>query len=496
MPTLDLAGWKVTSSLPWQAAEGGWLAQGQEVRLALPFEPVRFYRHGWHSWSLTTWMAPQPLPPPRQRPLWPQADDPEGLTADLPWSAWVAAVEAPTGDVLLLGALGLDARVRLEGHTLVGWGAEAGLHWFVAAGAEAEVFAAYAHHLGTALGQRGEGRPPRVWCSWYSVEQNISAALLEQTLVGLADLPFEVFQVDDGWQAAIGDWTPNDKFPQGMDALAQSIRRAGRTPGLWWAPFIVSPHSRLFADHPDWLLRDESGEPVPAGFNWGAPFFALDTTHPDVQEWLTATARQLRAWGYDYLKLDFLYAAALPGQRHQPLAREAALRQALILLRWALGDDAYLLLCGVPILPALGIADGLRVGPDTAPYWDNPFATAFGHNFAAPGVQNAVRTAVHRLWLRPLVHTDPDVAFFRSRFNLLQPHEKALMRDLALVAGFRATSDLPFWLDADEIEALAAFWRASVSVERLGRYRYRLDGREVDFSPAIPLPLIPPDRLA
>ncbi len=495
MPTVTLHRLTLESNITWQPTEPeGLLGQATEVQVRLPFQPKRFYRHGWHSWSLTTWLdAQRPFPAPAQRPLWPQSDDPVYLDrAPGLWSAWVAAVEGPDGEYVLLGALGLETRVRLEGNTLIGWSEGDATPWLLTVGQSPEaLFATYARHLGVAFGQQGQTTPPRVWCSWYSVEQGISAPLLEQALAGLADLPFEVFQVDDGWQQAIGDWEPNDKFPAGMEALAQRIRQTGRTPGLWWAPFIVSPQSRLFAEHPDWLLRDAQGQLVPAGLNWNAPFFALDTTHPEVQTWLVETARKIRAWGYDYLKLDFLYAAALPGARHTPMGREAALRQALERLRAAFGEDAYLLLCGVPILPALGLADGLRIGPDTAPYWDNPFATAFGANYAAPGVQNALRTSLHRLWLRPLVHTDPDVAFFRTRFSLLQPHEKALMQAIAHVAGFRATSDLPFWLDPEERQALEAFWRHTPEVERLGPYRFRIDDREVDFSAAVPLPWVP-----
>ena len=59
------------------------------------------------------------------------------------------------------------------------------------------------------------------------------------------------------------------------------------------------------------------GQFVSAGFNWGEPLYALDTTHPDVTLWLVALMKQVRAWGFDYLKLDFLYGGALKGKRYQ-----------------------------------------------------------------------------------------------------------------------------------------------------------------------------------
>jgi len=154
--------------------------------------------------------------------------------------------------------------------------------WFVGYGEEETVFARYAELLGERLGVAPGKATPRVWCSWYSLYTAIDEDLLERVFAGLDDLPFDVFQVDDGWQAHIGDWQPNEKFPSGMEALAEKIRALGRTPGLWLAPLIVVPSSTTFREHPDWLLRDADGELVSAGFNWGQPLYALDTTHPEV----------------------------------------------------------------------------------------------------------------------------------------------------------------------------------------------------------------------
>ncbi len=474
-----------------QPVEGGVLLSGAQVTLRAPFQAVQFYRHGWHSWSLTAWLPlDAPFVPPEPRLQWAQIDSPS-LLAGADWqSAWLSALKAPQGQVLLLGALALDTRVRADGQQLHGTGAAAA-RWFAAFGAEAEVFAAYARHLKAAFGARRAAETPRVWCSWYSLYEAIAEPLLLGTLQGLAGLPYDVFQIDDGWQRKVGDWQPNQKFPSGMTALAQAVRGAGRRPGLWLAPFIVSAESELAQRHPDWLLRGADGQPVSAGYNWDAPLFALDTTLGPVQDWLDALIRQVRAWGYDYLKLDFLYAAGLPGQRAGNVSPEQALRGALQRVRAAAGDDAYLLMCGVPILPAIGLADGIRIGADTAPYWDNTYATAAMRNYAAPGGQNALRTSLHRLWLRPLAHIDPDVAFFRTRFNLLQPDEKAALQALAQICDFRATSDLPFWLDADERVALAAFWQAHIPVEQIGRYRFRLGEDEIDFSRWMDLPAWP-----
>jgi alpha-galactosidase len=460
---------------------GGYLVRADALALA-GGGATRFYRHGWQSWSEARWLElsepVQPIEPASRRP---QADDPACALAARHGGSAVGALATPDG-VLLLGALEPGARVE-AGDTGLDGRYEDGTEgpWFLALGPEPDVFAAYAEQLAERLGRRPDRPAPRLWSSWYGFYRGISEEGLREVLAGLEGLAFDAFQIDDGWQRAIGDWDPNDAFPSGMAAMAEEIRGAGLTPGLWLAPFIATPGSRLARDHPDWLLRDDRGRPVPAGDNWGGPFFALDTTHPEVEAWLTETLRRVRGWGFELLKLDFLYAAALPGARRRPVGRERAYRQALALVREACGEAAYLLACGAPILPSLGLVDGLRVGPDTAPYWDNEDRRAHLHDPTGPAARGALLTSLARLWLRGLVHADPDVAFFRSRYDLLTPQQRRALQDLGLVAGFKGCSDPPAWLLPDERDALAAWLRDEPAVTRLGERVFLLDGRRVDF---------------
>ncbi len=85
----------------------------------------------------------------------------------------------------------------------------------------------------------------------------IDEVILHKIFDELGDLPFDVLQVDDGWQVDIGDWEVNGKFPSGMNALAEKIKSTGRRAGLWLAPLIATKSSKLFHEHKDWFLRDE-----------------------------------------------------------------------------------------------------------------------------------------------------------------------------------------------------------------------------------------------
>ena len=56
--SLELDGIAIEAQADGAAAvPDGMLLRGAEVAIELPFAPVRFYRHGWQSWSLTTWQG-------------------------------------------------------------------------------------------------------------------------------------------------------------------------------------------------------------------------------------------------------------------------------------------------------------------------------------------------------------------------------------------------------------------------------------------------------
>ncbi|MBC7249696.1 MAG: glycosyl hydrolase [Anaerolineae bacterium] len=276
----------------------------------------------------------------------------------------------------------------------------------------------YAARVGETMHARPADNSPTGWCTWYYFygENTATDVLDNLQRIESQHLPLDYVLIDDGYQAAIGDWlhVDTDKFPQGMAALARQIRASGRRPGIWTAPFGVEAEAPLVTAHPDWLLRDEAGEPLIAWTHMGrGPIYALDLTHPQVQEWLADTFRIMRReWGYELFKIDFLFAAALPGRRHDPqTTRAQALRQGVSIIRQAIGEDAFLLGCGAPLGPCLGLVDGMRIGPDVAPNWK-----PFWQDLSMPAMENALRNVM----TRSFVHNhwwinDPDCLLIRTR---------------------------------------------------------------------------------
>jgi alpha-galactosidase len=487
--TLNIAGLTLQVSANTIEENGNWITlKGVQVNLKLPQNPARYLRHGWQSWSLAAWTDPAPMEISRPRILFPLQMDPKYAEEKLPNGSWLGAVEFGDGKVLLLGALSLDTHVRLSSTLLEGWSEAGEAEWMVACGAEDEIFDSYAGMLAGKLGKPPLKPAPHIWCSWYSLYTAIDEPLLFRTFDELKAFPFDILQVDDGWEKSIGDWEANSKFPSGMPALAQKIKSTGRIAGLWLAPLIAVKSSRLFHAHPDWFLRDDLGRLVSAGFNWGEQVYPLDTTQPVVLAWLETLMKQVREWGFDYLKLDFLYAGALPGKRHQDLPREQAYRLGLERMRKAMGEDAYFLACGAPILPSLGLCDALRVGPDVSGEWESHRDAVLLANFATPGTLNAIRTTLHELWLKPLVQIDPDVAFFSTHGNSLTMAQKRVLQDLALICGFKATSELPQWLMEEEKKELMDFLEDPSAPTQTGRYSFSMGKRQADFTDLLRLP--------
>ncbi len=154
-------------------------------------------------------------------------------------------------------------------------------------------------------------------------------------------------------------------------------------------------------------MRKANGKPVNSGFVWNWLGSALDLTHPpQVQEYVREVIRTVvNNWGFSYLKLDFLYAAALPGKHHDPtLTRAQVLRRGLELIREEAGEECVLLGCGVPIGTGIGIFDMMRISADVAPTWEPEFGSLkaiFRNEPNMPSARNAIMNILTRANLDP-----------------------------------------------------------------------------------------------
>ena len=269
-----------------------------------------------------------------------------------------------------------------------------------------------------------QAKPLAGYTSWYNRYEAITEGDVKNDLAGCRELllPGDLFQIDDGWEKAVGDWLEPDpgKFPGGMKALSDEIHGSGFLSGLWLAPFACTERSELFRQHPDWLLQKD-GKPWKAGGNWGG-FYALDIDVPGVQDYLKRVFdRVLNQWGYDLVKLDFLYAAAPFGSERE--SRAGRMIRAMELLRRLCGDK-LILGCGVPLMSAFGLVDYCRIGCDVSLRWDDVWYMRLFHRERVSTKHSLDNTVCRRQLGGRAFGNDPDVFFLREENCYLTPAQK------------------------------------------------------------------------
>ncbi|MBR0459701.1 MAG: alpha-galactosidase [Victivallales bacterium] len=294
---------------------------------------------------------------------------------------------------------------------------------------------------------RVPAKVPVGWCSWYYYFSKVTEQDMFENVEYLAahrdEYPLDIIQLDDGYQPACGDWLdPQEKFPHGVQAWALRARELGFTAGLWLAPFFIEKTSRVFQEHPEWCIHDREGN-IPTVMKWrGVDTAALDGTHPGAQQFLRDLFANIRALGFDYVKLDFLVFSSVVRDGvlyDQKATRAQALRRAMEVIREGFGDDGFILGCTSPFGPLVGIVDAMRVATDITPHW----AKKIPYFDEAPVVPNVCRNDIqhaymnHRLWIN-----DPDTHIARTDNNELTESEVRLWTAaLKIVGGALLLSD-------------------------------------------------------
>lgn len=292
------------------------------------------------------------------------------------------------------------------------------------------------------------------YTSWYNYYQNISQDIVLRDLESLAKQKEYVntFQIDDGYQTAVGDWLSIDlkKFPSGMKHIADSIHSKGFQAGIWLAPFGAQKNSKLAAEHPDWLIKDKKGKPIPVGANWGG-FYALNIYNDGAREYIKKVFDVvLNDWGFDLVKLDFLYAACIV-----PLygkSRGEIEYDAIDLLRECVGDKK-ILGCGVPMMPCFGKVDYMRIGADMALSWQHTILRKNMHREDV-STPNAVHNSIYRRCLNGRAFlNDPDVFLLRrTNIKFTVEQQKLLAKFIKLFGSVLFMSDNIADYDSDQLE--------------------------------------------
>ena len=265
------------------------------------------------------------------------------------------------------------------------------------------------------------------WTSWYNYYTRITEYILEANMKSLAkaEIQMDVFQIDDGYFTHIGDWLePNDRFPGGMKAIADKIKKHGWNAGLWSAPFVTDSKSEIFKNHSNWILRTSDGKLQIAGWNpnWAGMFYALDIYNEEFREYLKEVYdTTVNKWGYDLLKLDFLYAAAL--QPREGKTRCMIMTDAMDFLL-ELTDGAKILACGIPIAPAIGKCHYCRIGGDISHMWEDKLLKRINYRERVSTAASLSNTESRYFLNEKAFLNDPDVFILRDSKEIKMSEEE------------------------------------------------------------------------
>ncbi|MCZ8514216.1 alpha-galactosidase [Paenibacillus filicis] len=179
-------------------------------------------------------------------------------------------------------------------------------------------------------------------------------------------------QIDGGYSIANGDFLlPRPSLGADLKTISDGIREAGVEAAGYLSPFIVDHNSKLFREHPEWLVHDEEGRPFNE-IGRKREWYMLDGTHPGAQEYLRQAVRVMHdEWGWRYFKLDFLAYGALPGsvRYDRNATRIEAFRRGIQAIVDEVGHDSFILGCNAPFWAILGLVHGNRVTNDAYRDW-------------------------------------------------------------------------------------------------------------------------------
>jgi hypothetical protein len=309
------------------------------------------------------------------------------------------------------------------------------------------------------------------WCNWFytmdtfdenEILQNARFAAKELKPYGL-----EYIQIDEGFQTAHGEWQGNSRFPHGLKWLCDNIKDLGLSPGIWIAPFVISENTVVFREHPEWLIKDESGNPMRIGpwpsvdtdwyRNEHPKRYCLDISHPGAEKWYTDLIDTIaNRWGFEMIKVDFvawtLFSA--PGFYNKSATPAQLYRKAMEIMRKTAGDNCHILDCGPGYISA-GYINSMRIEYDQYYGFADAAWRQYFHGSSSSAGAAGKRYLYHnKLWINDIDHVCID---------LLPLHNaRAVATLIGLSGGNVMSGDRLMNLGSSKIEILKKIFPATI----------------------------------
>lgn len=99
--------------------------------------------------------------------------------------------------------------------------------------------------------------------NWEATYFNFDETKILKLAKAAKKVGIELLVLDDGWfgkrnddTTSLGDWfVDKNKLPEGIGALSKKVKALGIDFGLWFEPEMVNKESKLYQEHPDWVIE-------------------------------------------------------------------------------------------------------------------------------------------------------------------------------------------------------------------------------------------------
>jgi alpha-galactosidase len=178
--------------------------------------------------------------------------------------------------------------------------------------------------------------------SWEAMYFDVTAERIVELARRGREIGAELLVLDDGWfsrrrddTSSLGEWVYNrERFPDGIGAVAEAVRREGLGFGLWLEPEMVSPGSALYRERPNWIVG-VAGRDATLARNQ----LVLDLSNPEVVDYLEGVISEvLTEAGADYVKWDMNRNLTEAGSPALPAVRQGEMMHRYILGLYELLD--------------------------------------------------------------------------------------------------------------------------------------------------------------
>lgn len=149
---------------------------------------------------------------------------------------------------------------------------------------------------------------PIIYNNWEATGFAFKKGKIFSLMKKAANFGAELFVLDDGWfgnrnddSHGLGDWWVNEKkLPGGLKALSDHAESLGLKFGIWMEPEMVNTDSKVYQEHPDWVISDGVHDPC-----FGRHQLVLDLSQKDVQDFVYSSVKNVLSSAHiSYLKWD------------------------------------------------------------------------------------------------------------------------------------------------------------------------------------------------